>query len=185
MKTRKKLISILCAAALLVSALPAAAATAETSCIDCGVEGSVTATEVYIKPIQIDESTYHYYDEDGELLAIFIADSEEDQAVSPRATRYNISWNIGANSAKHSPVELDTTNGPTNVYCSVTPVYSTKSYIGYYKSIVDKYTWFEPPFSSTKSGSFQCASSHPINFAIKNAGNIANTYGGAFSLSPL
>lgn len=184
---KKKLMSLVLAMTMILSALPAAAVAAEPGVlgIDYGVEGSTTATEVYIEPVQINENTYHYYDEDGELLAVFIADSEETQTVSPRATRYNISWDIGANSVKHSPVELDTTNGPTNVYCRVTPVNPTKSYIGYYKSIVDKYTWFDPPFTSTKSGSFQCASSHPINFAIKNEGNIANTYGGAFSLSPL
>lgn len=182
----KRICSALLSAALCLSLCTPALATAEAPYIDgCGVEGSMTATEVYIKPVQVNENTYHYYDKSGELLAIFIADLEETQSVSPRATRYNISWDIGANSFKHSSVELDTTNGPTNVYCRVTPVYQTQSYVGYYKSQVNQYTWFDPPFTSTKSGSFQVASSHPINFAIKNAGNIANTYGGAFSLSPL
>lgn len=180
----RRLLSLALACCLFV-AISISAGAVEAPGVDYGVEGSLTAEEVYIEPVRIDENTYHYYDENGELLAVFFADPADGDPASPRATLYNISWEIDPNSIKHSTVDLDTTQGATDVYYKIFASYETTTYVGYYMSSADKYSWFNPPFTLTKSGSFLCATSHPINFALKNTGNRRNHYSGGFSLSPI
>lgn len=179
MKIRKLLSFALACCMLMAVLLPAGAV--EDTDVDYGVEGSLTAEHVYIDPVQVGENTYHYYDESGELLAMFVANEAETYSATQK---YSIDWKIPAKSIKHSSVEIDTTQG-AEVHHKIYQTAGTLSFVGYYLSAVDKYTWFNPPSTQTLEGYFICATSHPVNFAIQNDGKSMNQYYGTYYLAPL
>lgn len=181
MKTRKFLSLLLACCMFMALLLPVGAAEAVN--MDYGVDGALTSEQVYIKPVQVDENTYHYYDENGELLAMYVADSADAYSASPRSTQYSINWTIPGNGGiKYSTVGLDTSQGGFEVHYRVYFTTGVLTFVGYYSSVADRYSWFEPPHSSSFSGYYICASSHPINFALKNDGNFTTTYSGSFKL---
>lgn len=183
MKIRKFLSLMLACCMFMGLLLPVSAA--EHVNVDYGVDGSLTAEQVYIEPVQIDENTYHYYDENGELLAMYIADAHDVYPASTNATVYNINWTIPGGGIKYSNVDLDTTQGATNVYYRVYFTTGVLTYVGNYFSYADRYYWYNPPKTESFTGYYVCATSHPINFALKNDGHFTTQYTGGFSLSPM
>lgn len=157
--------------------------------VDADVIASENATEVFLEPTQVDANTYEYYDENGTLMGTLVVGSEEEDspasAATTRATSYRIDWDVPRGSYTHGSVDLDTTKTATEVYYKVIFVHTGRTFVGYYHTGSQTYYWFNPPSSSGLNGHFLCATSHKINFALKNDSNSPMTYIGAYSLSPL
>lgn len=173
MKSRK-LMSFLCALCMLLSVMvmPGSAAAAGVS---VAKQGEVQ--EIYIDPVKLDENKYAYYDDYGELIGILTINAS---AVSTQvASTETFDWTIRAGEYMHDDVSLDTTNGPCTIHYQVYANSGT-TVAGYYAEKLSGYRWMNAPFSGNYSGNFMVASSHPINFALKNESRTTIHYSGGY-----
>lgn len=142
------------------------------------------ATEFFMKPVQIDENTYEYYDEDGTLFGTFIvtssATNQDSLDLASRAAVHTIDWRIAGNSYAHGDVELDTMGAVAEIHHTVLCLNGTTTYVGYYKPAVAEYRWLEPPFNDRLDGYFHLSASHKVNFALKNTSNFPGNYSGGY-----
>lgn len=142
------------------------------------------AAEVYLDPVQIDENTYEYYDEDGALFVTLSTGSEaaNEMRSSTRATptKYNLNWQIPAKDKTHGTQLLDSVVAVAEIHHNVTCLNNTLTYVGYYHTGNNTYYWLNPPSSSKLDGYILLGTSHKVYFALKNDGNIIANYGGTY-----
>ena len=143
------------------------------------------ATEVYLTPVKIDDTTYEYVDEDGVVLVTMYLTNEVPTAVPLTAARYAFDWNISPKSSKYGAVDLDVSNGLNRLYASATLLNGNITYIGYYVSATNTYYWANSPQTSAYTNVYLIiAASDPINFALKNDSNFSGRYLGEYWLTP-
>ena len=142
------------------------------------------ADEVYLVPRKIDESTYEYTDEEGYLTVTMHLTDSLSSPVPLDATRYGFNWRLAAGEYTKGTVDLDVSSGIHRLYVSgIFGGYSGT--LGFYSTANDKYNWLTPPRTGIFSNVyFTVAASHPINFALKNDGNVAGTFTGEYWITP-
>lgn len=142
------------------------------------------AKEVYLDPVQIDENTYEYYDEDGVLFGTLVtgpeAASEILSATRADPVKYQLNWQIPAKDKTHGTQLLDSVIAVAEIHHNVTCLNSTLTFVGYYGSGDNTYHWINPPSSSKLDGYFLLGSAHKVYFALKNDGNTLGYYGGTY-----
>lgn len=147
-------------------------------------------THVYYKPIQVDENTWEYRDEDGSLVATLEAFTEiPEVATQARASDngpWTVDWQLSAQSSKYDQSRTIKSDGTITLYVSVQPSNSGKTYIGYYMHEPNRYSWLETPYTSTAviSRKITIGTNTSISFAIQNAGTTSNRYIGRYGTAP-
>lgn len=173
-KIIRRSLSFLCTLALMFSlAIPALAVDNEVMVNE--------ANEIYLSPTKIDENKYVYLDENGEVLISVELLSDRAPTVV-KGTPHDFYWELGPGESKHDNVDIET-NGVMSIYVNAIVMNLTLSYVGYYSTASSTYYWIEPPSSSQFNMRFSVASSHIINFAMRNAGTHRSTYMGSYTLS--
>lgn len=140
--------------------------------------------EVFMEPEQIDENTFVYRDENGEIVATQVLLDETDESMPvTRATVYGAHWTLAPSRYEHDTKTFDARNN-IYIYYHVDFSRSGDSYAGYYDHSVDTYRWLGDPVSYGMHGWVLIGGSSAVSFAIKNASNSTITYDARYSTAP-
>ncbi len=141
------------------------------------------ATEIFMEPVRIDDSTYEYYDDEGVLFGTLVLPDNTSTTLSISNTRaevYTFDWTIPANSYTHGDIALDAAGSAAEIHHSAICFGDTSTYVGYYTPNNSTYHWLNPPSATKLEGYFILADSQSVHFALKNASNQPGTYTGGY-----
>lgn len=143
-----------------------------------------TPKEVYLEPEQIDENTFAFRDEDGNILAILNKDNDTaEKPVSTRATVYGLIWDLRPSSYQRDTRKFSAIDS-VHIYYDVSFLTSGATYIGYYADRPDTYYWLDIKYIYGAKGDVYIGGGTNIYFAIKNASDHSIRYEGKYSTAP-
>lgn len=151
--------------------------------VDAKILATENATEIYLEPVEIDEHTYEYYNEDGMLVATMVTFTKEESNTLGKGVSsvFNLNWSIPANSYTRGTTNLDMSI-TSELYYTVFWDNETRTYPGFYGAESNTYTWFDTSYSREVGAYTLILSSQDVNFALKNDGNFTTSYAGGYWL---
>lgn len=141
-------------------------------------------TEVFLIPEQIDEDTYYYRDETGDVVVIWENVSDTDSVIPRAGNGEQIYWKILSEGYKHGDYYFATGDGTTvGVEIDFSPDF--ESYLGYYTGKYNRYSWLSTPSKTGFHTKLTVMGSASLTLAIKNMGPKLCVYEGYYYATPM
>ena len=168
----KRIVSIFLVAmfVICVAAAPAEAFSGEEN----------TPTEVFLEPEQIDENTFCYRDENGDIIAYWENLSGEEYAATRASNGETVYWQLRKDEFEHGDYYFNTEDGVTVVVEIDSSSSRATAYLGTYHGRSNKYSWFNTPSTNGFHTRLTFAGTVSLTMAIKNEGPAPSTFDGYY-----
>lgn len=169
----KRITSLLLAAMLIasVAVIPAAAVS----------ESTEPPTEAFLTPEQIDENTFCYRDEDGDIIAYWENFTENEYPLTRTQNGEQIYWTLSADEYEHGDYYFSTVDGVSVMVDIDSSNRQANAYLGTYNGRANKYSWFNTPSTTGFHTKLTFTGSVYLTIAIKNSGPKPSIFDGYYA----
>lgn len=169
----KRITSLLLAALLIagVAVTPAVAAS----------ESAEPPTEVFLAPEQIDENTFCYRDENGDIFAYWENLTEKEYPLTRAQNGDQIYWTLAADEYEHGDYYFSTVDGVSVMVDIDSSNRQANAYLGTYNGRANKYSWLNTPSTTGFHTKLTFTGSVSLTIAIKNSGPRPSTFDGYYA----
>lgn len=144
--------------------------------------------EVYLNPNQIEPSKFEYLDDSGDVAAVWEVlpvVKDDDFTLRPGVVDvWGLDWELVPGRVFTEETSFEPLEGIVTIYFSVYLTSTEDSYLGYFDSTAQRYTWLEPPNDEDYYLKLTVNSTNAINVAFKHNSQEMIKYTGQYRLSP-